>query len=91
MQKTWAEHAIQAAGIMGGMFLTIGVPLLIWGVNVNTTLATMATTVSHHDKDIADVRQVQTLVTNQIIDVNKVLVRIDTQLDGIRDQGKTRR
>ena len=87
----WIGHSIQAVGIVAGMLFTTGIPLLIWGSYVNTTLATMATTVAHHDKDIANVQQMQTLVTNQVIDVNKVLIRIDTQLEGIRGEGKATR
>ena len=87
IQRDWLGHGVQ----LGGMLLIVGIPLLVWGVNMNTTVATMATTVAHHDKDITDVRQVQTLVTGQIIDVNKVLIRIDTQLYGIRETNKSKR
>lgn len=87
MQRDWLGHAVQLVG----MLLVIGVPLLVWGVSMNTTVATMALTLSHHDKDIADVKQIQTLATGQIIDVNKVLIRIDTQLEGIREAAKPKR
>lgn len=87
IQRDWLGHCLQLAG----MLLVVGIPLLIWGININTTIAIMANAIAHHDKDITEMRQIQSLVTNQIIDVNKVLIRIDTQLEGIRDQGKIKR
>ena len=87
IQRDWLGHFIQIAVMMGG----VGIPLLVWGMNVNTTLATMANTIVHQEKDIADMRQVQTLVTGQVLDVNKSLIRIDTQLEGIREQNKAKR
>ena len=87
IQRDWLGHGIQLVVMLGG----IGVPLLVWGTNVNTTLATLAGTVAHHEKDISDMRQVQTIVAGQVLDVNKSLVRIDTQLEGIREQNRAKR
>lgn len=86
IQRDWLGHLIQAVGIVLGMFVTIGLPLVIWGSGVNSTLATLAQRIDRQEHDLSDQRQTQVLVTGQILDVNKQLTRIDTQLGDIREK-----
>ncbi len=46
VQRNWTEHVWQAAGIVAIIFLGIGIPLLLWGGDVNIALKTGA------DRDI---------------------------------------
>lgn len=45
-RSSWLEHFYQAAGIVGFVLATIGIPLLLWGGDVNIALKTGA------DRDI---------------------------------------
>ena len=89
-QRDWLVHSIQAAGIVVAIIGVLGVPLVIMGANMNTNIATTISRQDRQEKDIAEQRQMQMLVTNQIIEVNKVLVRLDTLLD-LRGESKATR
>ncbi len=79
IQRDWLGHTIQ----MFGIFIVIGVPLLIWGISVNTSVATVALKVERQDRDIIDQSRIQTIVNTQLTDLTKQLTRIDTQLEDI--------
>jgi hypothetical protein len=81
IQRDWLGHGLQLLGIV----VVLGLPLIFWGVSISTTVATMVAHVDRQDKDISDQRQVQTILTGQLLDVAKQLTRIDTQLSNIRD------
>ncbi len=81
IQRDWLGHGLQLLGIV----VVLGLPLMFWGVSISTTVATTVAHVDRQDKDIIDQRQIQTLLTSQLLDVAKQLTRIDTQLSNIRD------
>lgn len=82
MQRDWVGHVVQALAI----FVALGLPLAYWGSNINATVAILMSRVDRQDHDINDQRLTQTLVTGQLLDVNKTLTRIDTQLGDIRER-----
>ena len=87
IQRDWVGHGLQLVAIL----VVIGGPLAFWGVSMNTTVATLSQRVDRQDHDITEQRQTQTLVTNQLLDVNKQLTRIDTLLGDVREQFKPKR
>ncbi len=85
IQRDWLGHTIQLFGI----FVVLGVPLLIWGISVNTAIATITQKVERHDRDMQDESRVQTIVNTQLTELTRQLTRIDTQLEDIlRGGGK---
>ncbi len=86
IQRDWLGHTIQLLGV----FVVIGVPLLIWGISVNTAVATVSLKVERQDRDITDHNRIQTIVNGQLTDLTKQLTRIDTQLEDILRSQKKR-
>ncbi len=86
-QRDWLGHALQFVGLLA----VFGLPVAYWAINTNATMATMLLRIERQDRDIAEQRQAQTLVTNQIVEVGKGLARIETNLENIREPRKTRR
>lgn len=79
MNRDWLGHALQMLGI----FAVMGVPLLVWGISINTSVATIVTRNDRQDRDIADLIRVQTIINDHLNDQTKQLTRIDTQLEDI--------
>jgi hypothetical protein len=86
IQRDWVGHAVQAIGIVAGLMVALGMPLLYWASSINTALAGMGVRVERTERDITDQRQTQTLVTGQLLEVGKLLTRLDTQLGDIRER-----
>jgi len=84
-QRDWLGHGLQLVGVLA----FIGVPLLLWGNNVNSAVATMSGAVARQEKDIAEARQVQTIVAGQMMEINRQLTKIDTLVGEMRE-GKKR-
>lgn len=82
VQRDWLGHGLQ----LGGILIVLGLPIMFWGISLNTTVAMLSQQVARQERDTADQKQVQVLITNQMLDVSKQLTRIDTQLEGIRNQ-----
>lgn len=87
IQRDWMGHAVQLLGVL----VLLGLPIAYWGSNINTTVATIDNEVKHHKQDISDQRQIQILLTNQIIETGKQLTRIETQIGAIIAQDKPKR
>ena len=94
-QREWLVHGIQVGAILVTIGLTLGVPLLFWANAVNTGMATMVadqkamvSRIDRQERDLSDQRQTQIIFTNQVIEVNKGLTRLDANLDNIRSTRK---
>jgi hypothetical protein len=85
--RDWLGHGIQFFGIL----VVIGLPAVIWTINTNATIATMLSRMERQDRDRDRQDQAQVLVTWQLLDVGKTLTRIDTQLEMLREQTKSKR
>lgn len=85
MQRDWLGHVLQTLVILVMIFAGIGVPFAYWASGVTEKVATLSIKGDRADHDIIELRQTQTLVTNQLFEVNKGITRIDTQLEGIKD------
>jgi hypothetical protein len=87
IQRDWFGHGVQ----LFGMILLLGLPMLYWGIGINTTTAAMTVRIDRQEKDIDRQGQMQLSVTGQLIDVNKQLTKIDTLLGEFRDELKAKR
>ena len=85
MQRDWLGHILQTLVILVMIFAGIGVPFAYWASGVTEKVASLSIKGDRADHDISELRQTQTLITNQLFEVNKVMTRIDTQLEGIKD------
>ncbi len=81
VQRDWLGHGLQLLGIL----VVLGLPLMIWGVSMSTMLATTIAHVERVDKDIAENRQIQTLIASQLLEITKQLTRLDSQWDVMRE------
>ncbi len=85
-QRDWLGHSIQ----VGLLLVTIGLPVFIWASYQNATTAAILTRIDRQERDLTEYRAFQTVVTNQMLDVSKTLVKIDTQLE-IIERNKPKR
>jgi hypothetical protein len=69
--RDWLGHLVQAMGIVGGVVMAIGIPLIIWGTNVNSTNAVLTAQQSKQDRDISDLRNTQNTLTTQLAEMNR--------------------
>jgi hypothetical protein len=72
-QRDWLGHGIQIA--------VIGIPLVVWGISINTQMAVVNSTMVRQERDIAEQRQIQNLITTQLTEASKQLARIETQIN----------
>lgn len=86
VQRDWLGHGLQLLGIA----VVLGIPLLIWGTSINTTVATIVAKTERQERDITDQGRIQSLVNTQLNDVANKLTRIDTQLEGMLREPKKR-
>jgi hypothetical protein len=61
-------------------------PLLYWGNSINIAMAGVGIRLDRSERDIMEQRQSQILLTTQLVDVNKLLTKLDTQLGDIRER-----
>ncbi len=86
-EKHWLSLLLQAIGIV----VVIGVPVMIWGVNANSTMSVMTARLDRQDRDTTEYKTNQILMTNQMLELNKQLATISAQVTDIRDTVKTER
>ena len=87
MQRDWLGHTVQMVGIL----VVIGIPLLIWGININSTMAALSTRVERSERDINQQQQIQVVVAKQLSDVSNQLTKIETLLDMFKNEIKSKR
>jgi len=78
-------HGMQLAAFVVAVAVAI-TPLAVALISFGNTQAAMLKDMQRLDKDIDAQRADQRLVTQNLIDVGKTLTRIDTQLEGLREQ-----
>ncbi len=81
-QRDWLGHGMQFLGILA----VIGLPLMYWGSNMNIAVATLVSEQNRQKTDITEQRQVQTIVANQMLEVNRQLARIETLVGDMREK-----
>jgi hypothetical protein len=86
IQRDWVGHSVQAIGIIAGLTVALGMPLLYWGNSINIAMAGVGIRLDRSERDITEQRQSQILLTTQLVDVNKLLTKLDTQLGDIRER-----
>lgn len=86
IQRDWVGHSVQAIGIIAGLTVALGMPLLYWGNSINIAMAGVGIRLDRSERDIMEQRQSQILLTTQLVDVNKLLTKLDTQLGDIRER-----
>ena len=80
-EKPWLGLVLQGIGIV----VVIGIPILIWGVNANSTMSVMTARLDRFDRDTTEYKTNQALMTNQMLELNKQLATISTQVSDIKD------
>lgn len=83
--KDWIDHTIQAGGIVGALFLGLGLPLLIWGSNTNAIVATLSSRQTRVEADIVDLKAAASSRSDQLSHLNAQLATISAQIGYLRE------
>lgn len=86
-QRDWVGHSIQLIAILS----VIGVPMLIWGTGVNSTLAILAERSHNQETTITAFQNYELQVQNQFLEANKQLAIISAQIGALREEPRLRR
>lgn len=93
MQRDWFGHAVQFFALLAA----IGIPLVIWGAAIQSSLATtiasqaaLSARLDVQDKAASEFRAYQTLVSTQMVEINRSLGGIVAQIGDIKDGAKRR-
>lgn len=68
-----------------GMVIVIGIPILLWGINTNSTLSVMANRLDRVERDATDVKTYQVNAATQMLELHKQLATISAQVTDVRD------
>jgi hypothetical protein len=86
-QRDWLGHTVQFFGLLA----VFGIPVLAWAFVMGSSDAKQELRLDRLDKDVTEARQMQTIVSNQMIDINRQLATIAERVGNIRDEAAGKR
>lgn len=86
-RRDWMAIFLQAIGII----VVIGIPIFIWGVNVNAEMMVTQNRLQQIEHDESVTKTYEDLTTTQMLELNRQLATIAAQVTDIRDMVKMER
>jgi len=86
-QRDWLGHTVQFFGLLA----VFGVPVLAWAFVMGSSDAKQELRLDRLDKDVTETRQMQTIVSGQMLEINRQLATIAERVGNIRDEAGKRR
>jgi hypothetical protein len=80
-------HLAQFFGLLG----VFGIPVLAWAFVMGSSDAKQELRLDRLDKDVTETRQMQTIVSNQMLEINRQLATIAERVGNIRDEAAGKR
>lgn len=85
--RDWLGHTVQFFGLLA----VFGIPVLAWAFVMGSSDAKQELRLDRLDKDVAEARQMQTIISGQMLDISRQLSAIAERVSSIRDEAGRRR